>query len=166
MAAIALPIRELERSVADGAERARAETERVVRYSYANRADFSTACKVVGVSVLLKWLFAGLARSQGKLISMYQSCDFTQVSDDQMRQLVRRLREIVDKDRDLSVKAGSLGAEVRVLWDASLRIIAEQADHLESIADSLEIECNPEASLLLAMVADQFAAKEAAVLSA
>src|SRR5271170_1364080 len=92
MATMALPIRELEQSVYVGAEKARAETERVVRYSGASHANVLTACKVLAASVCLKWLFGTLVRSQDKLIRLYQTWDLTKLSDEQMLDLVHRLR--------------------------------------------------------------------------
>ena len=160
MATMALPIRELEQSVSIGAKKAKAETERVVRYSEAPRADISTAVKLLAASVCLKWLFSALVRSQDRLIRIHQLSDLTQMSDEQMIQLARRLREFADTDRELVSKASRLGAETRVWWDASLHRIAEQAEHLDSLAESLELECDPEASTLLGMVLDQFTAKD------
>jgi hypothetical protein len=161
MATMALPICELERSVSVEAEKARTETERVLRYSTASRADILTACKVLVASLCLKWLFSALVRNQDRLIRVYQSGDFMNASDEQLLGLARSLRDIVRKERTMVTKAGSLGVETRVWWDASLRRIAEQAEHLDSIAESLEVECDPEASLLLAMALDKFTAHDA-----
>ena len=159
MATMALPISELEQSVYVGAEKARAETERVVRYSGASHADVWTACKVLAATVCLKWLFSGLVRSQDKLIRLYQTGNLAQLSDEQVLSLSRSLREIAGRDREILAKANTLGAETRVWWDASLRRIAQQSEHLDSIAESLEVDCDPEASLLLAMALDRFTAK-------
>jgi hypothetical protein len=161
MATMTLPICELERSVYVGAEKAQAETERVVRYSGATRADVLTACKVLAATVCLKWLFSGLVRSQDKLIHMYQTGDLTQLSDEQVLGLTRSLRVIANRDREVLAKASTLGVGTRVWWDASLRRIAQQSEHLDSIAESLEVDCDPEASLLLAMALDRFTARDA-----
>lgn len=161
MATMALPIRELERSVSINAEKARAETERVATYSGSPRPSMGTICKIAVTSVMLKWLFNTLVKTQDKLIKLYQETDVTHVSDESLTELARNLRRIVEEDREILAKANALGAEVRVMWDASLRRIADQVEHLDSIAEALEVECDPEASLLLAMVADQFAIQDA-----
>lgn len=158
MATMTLPICELERSVYLEAEKARAQTERVVRYSGASRADFLTACKVFTATIGLKLLFSGLVRSQDKLIRLHQTGSLAHVSDEQVLGLARRLREIAKRNRDVLAKASKLGAEIRVWWDASLRRMEQQSEHLESIAESLEVDCDPESSLLLAMALDRFTA--------
>ena len=158
MATMALPIRELGRSVCVGAEKARTETERVARYSGASRADVMTVCKVAVGTIGLKWLLGGLVRHQEKLISLYQGCDFTHYRDQDLADLASSLSKIVEKERAVINRANTLGAEIRVWWDASLRQLSQQVEYLDSIAESLHLECDPEASLLLAMAVEQFSA--------
>jgi hypothetical protein len=160
-----LPIRELERSVCVGAEKARAETERVATYSGAIRADIGTACKVAFKTIGLKWLLAGLVRHQEQLISAYQQCDFTRCNDEDLADLATSLEKLVQKERAVLAKANTLGAEIRVWWGASLRQMTEQVEHLDSIAESLRLECDPGASALMGMAVKEFATQEAARIS-
>lgn len=157
MATMALPIRELERSVCVSAEHARAETERVVQYSEATRADVATACKVMFRAFGLKWLLASLVRNQDKLISRYREYDFNRCTPEQLADVADSLESILTRERDLLTKANALGAEVRVWWGDSLWQLTEQVECLESIADSLRVACNDEATALLAIAAEQFA---------
>jgi hypothetical protein len=165
MATMALPIRELEHSVIVEAEEARAKTECVATYSKAKIANLGTACRVAAGTIGLKWLFGSLVRQQQRLIAGYQAFDFAHCSDEVLADLTNSLDGIVERDRALLEKANSLGTEIRVWWGASLRQLAEQAEHLDSIAQSLHLECEPEASLLLAMAVEQFSAEEVAQLA-
>ena len=157
MATLTLPIRELEQSVRNEAEKAQAETECVAMHSSAPRADFGTVCKVAARTLALKWLLSSLVRTQEKLISAYVKQDFTQCSDDTLRETAASLDRIVEKERAILNRANMLGAEIRVWWNASLVKLAEQVEHLDSIAESLHLECDDEASSLLAIAAEQFA---------
>ena len=159
MATMALPIRELERSVCVDAEKARAETERVATYSGSRRADAGTALKVMCATLGLKWLLSGLVRSQDKLLSVYRGYDFNRCSPEQLTEVATSLGRIVNKERDILARANTLGAEIRVWWDTSLRRLAEQVDHLDSIAESLHLAADPDGTQLLALAAEQFAMK-------
>jgi len=158
MATMALPIRELERSVCIGAEKARAETERVVRDSRANRPNMRTVCSVTFRAFGLKWLWASLVRNQNKLIGLYRAFDFNRCSAKELAEVVESLEQMLSKERDLLAKANALGAEVRGWWGDSLWQLAEQVEYLESIADSLRVASNDETSTLLALAAEQFVA--------
>jgi hypothetical protein len=158
MATLAIPFRELERSVFVNAEKARSQAERVVRYSVSVHADLATTCKVALGVVCLKWLLGGLVRHQSKLISEYQDFDFNHCTDNQLIELATSLEEIIRNERAMLTKANSLGSEVRVWWGESLLRLSEQVDHLESIADSLRVASSDEASTLLAMAVEQFVA--------
>jgi len=58
---MALPIRELERTVCYEAEKARAETDRVAMYSIESRPVVRTALAVMFKTATLKWHLIGLA---------------------------------------------------------------------------------------------------------
>jgi hypothetical protein len=165
MATIALPIRELEQSVRVGAEKAQAETELVATYSNAARASMGNFARVVFRTVGLKLMLAGLVRHQEKLISSYQQFDFTGCSDEGLSELAVSLDKIVEKERAILSKAKTLGSEIRVWWEASLLQLEKQAEHLDSIAESLHAECDDEASSLLVFAAEQFTMNEASQLA-
>jgi hypothetical protein len=69
------------------------------------------------------------------------------------------LDKIISKDHELLTKANALGAEIRVWWSASLARLAEQVEHLDSIAESLHLAVDSEASALLALAAGELAIK-------
>jgi hypothetical protein len=160
MATMTFPICELERSVSVGAEKARAEAERVATYSGAVRPSVGTTVKLAGMTFVVKWMLGSLAWQQSKLIKLYQSCDFTRYSDEEIASKAASLDRILGKERDVLNLANTLGAEIRIWWGASLRQLAEQIEHLDSIAESLHLECDREASLLLGLAAEQFSATE------
>jgi hypothetical protein len=154
MATMALPIRELEHSV----RAAQAETERVSRQSGATNADFAAACKVASTTIALKWCFSGVVRMQTKFISSLVERDFTAVSREEMHALAVSLDGLVARERAILEKTNKLGAEIRVWWNTSLLKLAEQAEHLDSIAESLHVACDDEASALMAFAVEEFAA--------
>src|SRR5437588_6026417 len=132
MATMALPIRELEQSVWDRAEKAQAETERVVAYSGARRADLGTALKVAATTVCLKWLLSELVRYQNRLIRECTKRDFSRCSAEGLGEMASSLDGIVAKEQRILSEADKLGAEIRVWWSASLDRLATQVEYLES----------------------------------
>lgn len=165
MATIALPMRELKLSY-DSAERARNEAERVVRHSVARRANKITALKVIAGSLALKWLFWGLARHQSKLIDVYKAYDFNQCRPEQLDELATKLDNVLEKERDMLEKVGTLGAELRALWTRSFCQLTEQVDYLETIADSLHAAADHEVTALLAFAADEISGSAVAACAA
>jgi hypothetical protein len=156
MATMTLPIRELERSVRVEAERAQAGADCVVKHSRAPRADLKATCRVAGATLGLRFLLSGLVRTQDKFISVLVERDFTECRSEDLAELAVSLDGIVSKERAVLEKASTLGAEIRIWWNTSLAKLAQQVEHLDSIAESLHLESDPEASLLLAMSVDQF----------
>jgi hypothetical protein len=156
---MALPIRELERTVCYEAEKARAETDRVAMYSIESRPVVRTALAVMFKTATLKWHLIGLVREQERLIHACVESDFTRVSDEDLADLASSLDKIIGKERAMLARASTLGTEIRAWWDTSLRRLADQVDHLESIAESLHAEGNPECMALFAIAAGQFAMK-------
>src|SRR6266568_4274994 len=151
MATMTLPIRELERSVRAEADKAQAGTDCVVMHSRAPHADFGTVCKVARRTIALKFLLGSLVRTQDKFINVLVERDFTQCRPEDMRELASDLDKIVGQEKAILEKANTLGVEVRVWWNTSLVKLAEQAEYLDSIADSLHVACDDEASTLLAI---------------
>lgn len=152
-----LPIRELERSVQAEADRAQAGADCVVKHSRAPRADLKATCRVAGATLGLRFLLGGLVRTQDKFISVLVERDFNQWRSQDMAELASSIDGIVSRDRALLEKANTLGAEIRVWWNASLRKLSYQADHLDSIAESLHLAADPETTQLLAMATEQVA---------
>jgi hypothetical protein len=157
MATLALPIRELERSVCVGAEKARAETERVATYSGMRRANVGTALKVAAKTLGLKLILSQLVKGQDKLILAYGRADLDSFRSEDISELAMSLDKIVIKDRELLNKADALGAEIRVWWSASLAKLSEQVEYLDSISESLHLAADTEGSALLAIAVEQLA---------
>jgi hypothetical protein len=157
MATMTLPIRELERSVRVEAEKAQAGADCVVKHSRAPRADIKAACRVAGATLALKFLLSGLVHTQNKFISVLLERDFTQCRREDLTELASSLDEIVERERAILTKANTVGTEIRVWWNASLCKLSDQAEHLDSIAESLHLAADPELTHLLAMATEQVA---------
>ena len=156
MATMAVPILELERSVRTEAEKARLQTQRVLAYSTDTHANISTFLGVVAATFIVKFLLWTLVRQQSKLIRYCQDADFTKVGNEDLAKLAHCFDKIIAKERDVLAKASQLGVEIRVWWERSLSQLSEQVEHLNSIAQSLHLECDQETSLLLAITAEEF----------
>lgn len=153
MSALALPISALIPVVDDAKE----ETRRVVVCSQAERPDTSILCSIAWKTMILKWRFAQLTRQQERLILKLTERDFSKLAVDDIRDIVVSLDRLVEGERDLLRQVHQLGSEIRVWWNPSLTKLAEHVEHLDSIAESLHLECDDEASALLGMAVGQFA---------
>jgi hypothetical protein len=160
MATMAFPIRELELSVSVGTGKARAETECVVFYSQARAISpgIATTLKFVCAATLMKLMLSSLARNQRLLISAYQKIDFTRYGNEELGKAAASLERIIECGRPVLEKLGEFGPRAQRLWGSSLSQLAEQLDHFESIAASLRVAADPEASLLLGLAVRQMAA--------
>jgi hypothetical protein len=160
MATMALPIRELELSVSVGSEKARAESECVVFYSQARAVQpgISVTLKLVFTAGILKFLLYGLTRHQKLLISAYQHVDFTRLSIKEISRVATSLDEAVENGRQVLHKLTMFGPRGQAVWASSIPQLTDQLDHLESIAQSLHVAADPEASLLLGLAVQQMAA--------
>lgn len=160
MATMALPIRELELTVCVGTDKARAETECVVFYSRARaiQPSITTTFKLGVASALLKLMLRSLVRHQRTLIAVYQETDFTLYSKAEISRAATSLDTMVENGRSVLEKLAKSGPRARALWGSSLPQLADQLEHLESIAQSLHVAADREASLLLGLALRQMAA--------
>ena len=155
MATLALPIRELQ-SARDEAERVQSYTKCAARYAKARTDDFHTVWKLAKVTFALKRRLASLATKQGMLIETLVQRDFTGWSSDELTDFANRIDELVTDERDaLAVSYDQLGSDIRFWWGTSLRTLAEQVEHLDSIAESLHVAADPKCIALLALAAEQ-----------
>ena len=152
MAALALPIRELEQSVGI----AQVATECVIRYSRERSEEFQLICRIVGKTLSLKHQLRGLSIKQGNLLSSLIERDFTHCDPGDLTPLAASLDKLVRDDRTMLDSMYELGVEIRFCWSSSLRKLAQQVDHLDSIAESLHAAADPECSMLMAIAAEQF----------
>ncbi len=160
MSTLALPIRELELSVRVGTDKARAETECVVFYSRAraNCPTLGMTFKLACAATLMKFMLSSIARNQKMLISAYQKIDFTCYNNEELGKSAASLERISECGRPVLEKLEEFGPRAQRLWGSSLSQLAEQLDHLESIAASLRVAADPEASLLMGLAVQQMAA--------
>lgn len=154
MAALALPISELAPVV----DEAKVETECVAVCSKAERADTTTMWHIVRKTYSLKRRFAQIVTRQGELIDKLVGRDFSTTPVAELSSLANSIDSLTTDERELLNLVNGLGAELRVWWATSLLRLADQVDHLESIAESLHVASDPESSLLLALAVEQMAA--------
>jgi len=161
MATMALPIRELELSVRVGTEKARAETECVVFYAHARavQPSFTLLMKYGFYTTMLKWILLSLARSQKSIIALYQKTDFTPYSSEEILRVAKSLDSVVEAAQPILCKLQALGPRAQAwLGSAVLAQLAQQLEHMDSIAESLHVAADEETTALLAMAVEEFSA--------
>lgn len=151
MSTLAFPITELFRVVG----KAKDETRSVRECSYSEDAGLKDVFQIALGTIAVKRRLSQLTARQDSVLSYLTSCDFTGSTDGELQELAAAIQGIVSDEWAIVNDANALGSEVRVWWRDSLRRLAEQAEHLDSIAESLRLECSPEAPLLLSMAAEQ-----------
>lgn len=151
MATATFPICELEQSVRVEAQLAHAATEVV--------AQCANAVIIVTKTAQLRGRYAHLVGKQAKLIKALTAQDFTVCSPQLMSELATSLDNLVRDERTLLDDATRLHPGIRRWWEASLRKLAEQVEHLDSIAESLHMESDPEAMALLSFAMEQVAVR-------
>ena len=151
MSTLALPITELFRV----AGKAKDETRLVKERSDSEEPSLKEVLQIVMGIITVKRRLSQLTTKQESLLASLRSCDFTTCTDHELKELALSIDGIVADERAVVSDARALGAEVRLWWQTSLHKLSEQAEHLDSIAESLHFECNAEASSLLAIAALQ-----------
>ncbi len=151
MATATFPICELEQSVRIEAHLAHAATEVV--------AQCANTVLIVTKTAQLRNRYAHLVDKQERLIDALQEQDFTTCRTELMDELATSLDTLVKDERDLLEDAQRLHPGIRRWWQASLRKLSEQVEHLDSIAESLHMETDPEAMVLLSLALEQVAVK-------
>jgi hypothetical protein len=159
MATMALPIRELELSVRVGTEKARAETECVVFYANARavRPGLGITIKFGFYTTMLKWLLASLVKRQSSIIRFYQNTDFTHCTNEEILRVAKSLDSVVETGRSILCKLQALGPRAHAwVGPAVLSHLAEQFDHMDSMAESLHFALDVEGTALMAMAVEEF----------
>ncbi len=151
MATLAFPISELTPVIFE----ATADAKCVVSYSRTAVASFGVAFHIVAKTFQLKRKLSLLATRQEKLLGNLVQRDFSVEPIEELGRVAIQLGDIVAKERELLVQAYTLGSEIRVWWNSSLIRLTDQVEHLDSIAESLSLEAEPEGALLLAVAAEQ-----------
>ena len=155
MSALALPIDQLLPLVNEAKQR----TATVVVSSRAERANITVALQIAFKTLGLRGRLATLADKQAKFISVMTEFDFSTMPAEKMKQTAALVDDLVRDEREVLRQASELGSEIRVWWNTSLLRIAQQAEHLDSIAESLHVASDDKASALLAFAVEQFAMK-------
>ncbi len=155
MSALALPIDQLLPLVSEAKE----QTAGVVVSSRAERADISVALHIAFETFGLRRRLAKLADKQAKLISAMSEFDFSTMPAEKMKRTAALVDELVTDEREVLRQAFELGSEIRVWWNRSLSRLAQQAEHLDSIAESLHVASDDKTSALLAFAVEQFVMK-------
>ncbi len=152
MAALAIPISELTPVVVE----AKAETRRVVCYSKADtsKLNFGVAWDTLRWTLRARRRFATIVMKQDRLIGQFVERDFSQTPAAELHNLAVSVTELLNDERNLLSEAGKLGSEIRVWWSTSLLKLADQIEHLDSIAESLHAASDQEITALLAMSVD------------
>ena len=128
----------------------REATERVIRYSKARSPSLSDLFNIFRgvITISIKW--QRLTDRQCEILQRLTAFDFVNSGQDELLGVVEAIDMAVTNGRDLLSDVNTLGSEIRIWWQRPMLKFAEQVEHLDSIAESLRIECDPEASLLLA----------------
>jgi hypothetical protein len=100
------------------------------------------------ITISIKW--QRLTDRQCEILQRLTAFDFVNSGQDELLGVVEAIDMAVTNGRDLLSDVNTLGSEIRIWWQRPMLKFAEQVEHLDSIAESLRIECDPEASLLLA----------------
>jgi hypothetical protein len=166
MATMALPIRELELSVCVGTDKARAETECVAFYSRARAISpgINLTIKLSLTAALLRWLLRRLVNSQRMLIKAYQRIDFTHCTDEEIAKIAKFLAGLVERGQAILAMLDTLGPRAHAWFGPSMSQLREQLEHLDSIAESLHLAIDDEATALLAMAVEEFSTVSALVM--
>jgi hypothetical protein len=142
---------------------AKTETKRFVARSQAEPADSVAAPAIVWKTawktVALKRLLGSLARKQEQLLELLLNCDLSTIPTGDMKNMALLIDQLVSGEREILQGAHQLGLEIRAWWRSSLVRLSDQADHLDSIAESLHAACDLETTTLMAMAVEQFAMK-------
>jgi hypothetical protein len=151
MATMTFPICELEQSVRVEAQLAHAATEVV--------AQCANSVMIVAKTAQLRGRYAHLVKKQETLIKALVTHDFTACSTKMMSEMAASLDDLVKDERDMLVDAARLHPGIRRWWQSSLLTLSEQVEHLDSIAESLRMETDPEAMALLSLALEQVAVR-------
>lgn len=161
MATLALPINALLPAV----DEANTKTKQVVVCSRAETNDKLIVLRIAWKTLNLRRRFASLAYRQTQLINILVQRDFSTFEVNDLKEVAGLIDRLVAGERDTLQQAHELGAEIRAWWHSSLVKLADQVEHLDSIAESLHVASDREASVLMGMAVERFTAKEKALVA-
>lgn len=155
MATMALPIGQIG-NVMVQAEEAQVETQRVAVASEFGQATIITVVGVLVKSLVLRRRFRRLANEQAKVLKVLVERDFSHVTPGSLLDLASRIDDLVATERGLLHDANRLDVTIRMWWDASLKLLADQTEHFDSISESLHTAADDHATALMAVAVSQF----------
>jgi hypothetical protein len=135
------------------------DTEHVLQQLKARHDFVSLAWSTIKNAFSLRTKFKQLAELHDCAIAVTVAKNFDGIRRDELRSLADSFANVVAVDRQVLADASRVGAMYRFLWSSSLREIASQADHLDSIAESLYAASDVEAEELIAFAAERMASK-------
>jgi hypothetical protein len=133
----------------------REEAKRVVRYSCTQTPSVSDVLNIVPMVFTIRISLGKLVRSQSTLLQRFMAADFTRGSQSDIGELAELIEHGVATGRDLLAETNKLGSEIRIWWRKPMREFAQQIEHLDSIAESLRLECEPGVTMLLVSAASR-----------
>src|SRR5262249_21956579 len=140
-------------------DQAKKQTKCVVVCSQRERADAITFWHIAHKTIALRHQLAHVTRLQERLINKLTERDFSTVPAVELNSIATYLDRLVATERDVLHDARQLGSELRVWWNTSLVKLSAQAEHLDSIAESLHAASDDETSALLGIAVGQVAAE-------
>jgi hypothetical protein len=155
MATMALPIGQIGNVIVQ-AEAARAETQRVAVASEYGQATFVTVLGVLVKSLALRRQLSRLVAEQTKVLKVLVERDFSHIASRNLLDMASRIDDLVAKERGLLHEADRFDVTVRVWWDASLKLLADQTEHFDSISESLHAAADDHATALMAVAVSRF----------
>lgn len=156
MATMTLPICDLG-AVIDEAEKAEADTKRVVSVSGAAVATVGLTFEIFRKTISVRKRLSHLVANQADMLTHFTACDFSSGTAEALASFAGKIDDLVAHERGLLADAESLGVPIRVWWESSLSKLADQVEHLDSISESLHLAADAETSGLLAMALSELA---------
>ena len=136
-------------------EETREETERVIGYSRTQAPKASDVLNIAYRIFVIRRKWRELVSRQSTMVEILTSVDFTSVEPANLKEIAVSLEGAVASGRTLLNETSQLGSESRFWWRNYLRKFGQQIEHVDSIAESLRLECEPDAIRLLASAASR-----------
>ena len=133
----------------------REEAKRVVGYSCTQTPSVSDVLNIVPMVYKIRRRLGQLVKGQSILLQQFMAADFTGCSQRDFSDLAELIERGVANGNDLLAETSKLGSEIRIWWRKPMREFAQQIEHLDSIAESLRLECEPAVTMLLVSAASR-----------
>lgn len=155
MATMALPIRELSANVQYETAYAQKVFWNVAEGVKARKFQIVLRFKTHILTTAMSKLIVG----QQDLISALQSADVNSYPADVCEKLASDISRLVNSTTAFVADASDVPSQCLQAWSGKLDVIYANAQHLDSIAESLYMAADPECKALLALAAEQVAVR-------